>query len=217
MRVGIAGAIGSGKSTLLKLVARLLPVQDGQLFVDGVDVNQVPLAPLRTAIGFVPQESFLFSRSLAENLTYGAPNKNLDLDKLSRMAHLQADISRFPEGMATQVGERGVTLSGGQKQRVSLARAFASDPAILLLDDPLSAVDAETEQEILGELVSTPKQRTLLMVSHRLAALSFCDLIIVLDRGEIVEQGGHDELLARNGAYAHLLRDEQLRCDREVS
>jgi len=216
MRVGIAGPVGSGKSTLVRLIPRLFPVAEGQLFIDGTDVNHLPLRTLRDAIGFVPQESFLFSRSIADNIGYGREGTTgEDIEAAARLACLDRDVERFPEGFATLVGERGVTLSGGQKQRTAIARALLKKPAILILDDPLSAVDARTEEEILAGLAGFYGDRTVLIVSHRLSALRGCDLIIVLEGGQIAEQGNHEELLARESRYAAVWREQQLRAEIE--
>jgi ATP-binding cassette subfamily B protein len=216
MKVGIAGPIGSGKSTLAKLIPRLYPVPDGTVFIDGTDLNTIPLRRLREAIGFIPQESFLFSRTIADNIGYGIPGATeREIGDAARMAGLAPDMERFPSGLKTLVGERGMTLSGGQKQRAAIARALLKDPAILILDDPLSAVDTRTEETILASLAGYYGDRTVLIVSHRLSALQGCDLIVVLDRGEIVEQGAHGELMARDGRYAAIWREQQLRAEIE--
>jgi ATP-binding cassette subfamily B protein len=212
MKLGIIGPIGSGKSTLLRLIARLYPVADGTLLFGGTDINRIPLKMLRNAIGFVPQESFLFSRTVADNIAYGREGSGeKDISYAAQLASLDDDVLRFPEGYRTLVGERGITLSGGQKQRTSIARALIKEPAILILDDPLSAVDAGTEEHILAGLASYYGDRTVLIASHRLSALRGCDLIIVLDGGKIVEQGSHEELLALDGRYAAIWHEQQLR------
>jgi ATP-binding cassette subfamily B protein len=216
MKVGIVGPVGSGKSTLTKLIPRLFPVDDGMLFIDGTDINRLSLPQLRDAIGFVPQESFLFSRTIADNIGYGKPGASEgEIESTARMAGLAPDVERLPNGFATLVGERGVTLSGGQKQRAAIARALLNDPAILILDDPLSAVDTRTEEAILASLSGYYGDRTVLIVSHRLSALRGCDLIVVLDRGEIVERGSHADLVALNGRYAAIWREQQLRAEIE--
>ncbi|HTP66166.1 MAG TPA: ABC transporter ATP-binding protein [Geobacteraceae bacterium] len=211
-KLGIVGPIGSGKSTLLRLIARLYPVADGMLFMDDIDINRLPLKVLRESIGFVPQESFLFSRTVADNIGYGrAGTGEEDILEAARLASLDDDVRRFPDGYGTIVGERGMALSGGQKQRTAIARALIKDPAILILDDPLAAVDTRTEGEILAGLDSFYGERTVLISSHRLSALAGCDLIIVLDGGRIAEQGNHEALLALNGRYAATWREQQLR------
>ncbi len=211
-RLGIVGPIGSGKSTLVKLIARLYPVADGMLFIDGIDINTLPLAGLRSAIGYVPQESFLFSRTIRDNIAFSSAGATQEeIEAAAGLASLSGDVSRFPGGYDTMVGERGITLSGGQKQRTAIARAILNDPAILILDDPLSAVDARTEEEILTGLSGYYGQRTVIIVSHRLSALRDCDRIIVLEQGRIAEQGSHEELLGLNGRYAAIHREQQLR------
>ncbi len=211
-RVGIVGPVGCGKSTMMRLIARLYPVEDGQLFIDGIDINRIPLAKLRDAIGFVPQESFLFSRTIADNIGYGRRDAGSgEIEAAARMAHLDGDVAGFPADYETMVGERGVTLSGGQKQRTAIARALLKNPAVLILDDPLSAVDAGTEEEILKRLSGFYGDRTVLIVSHRLSALRDCDLILVLDNGVIRERGTHGELLELGGLYAAMHHEQQLR------
>jgi ATP-binding cassette subfamily B protein len=211
-RLGIVGPIGSGKSTLVRLLARLYYVDNGMIFLDGIDINRIPLAQLRHAIGFVPQEGFLFSRTIAENIAYGKEGASEDeIAEAARMAGLHDEVCRFPEGYATLVGERGITLSGGQKQRTAIARALLKDPAIMILDDPLSAVDAKTEEGILANLTNYYGNRTVVIVSHRISALRDCDLIIALEDGRIAEQGNHAQLLELGGKYAALYREQQLR------
>jgi len=212
MRLGVVGPLGSGKSTLVRLIARLYPVADGQLFIDGIDINRIPLRLLRNAIGYVPQETFLFSRTITDNIGYGLEGAEpAAIEATAAIARLASDIERFPDGYQTLVGERGVTLSGGQKQRTAIARALLKNPAILILDDPLSAVDAGTEEEILQGLSGYYGDRTVIIVSHRLSALRGCDRIAVLENGAIAEQGTEAELLARNGLYAAMHREQQLR------
>jgi ATP-binding cassette subfamily B multidrug efflux pump len=212
MRVGIVGPVGSGKTTLMRLIARLYPIEDGRLFIDGADVNRIPLHKLRDAIGYVPQESFLFSRTVADNISYGRDDATFrEIEAAARLAHLDGDVARFPNDYETLVGERGVTLSGGQKQRTAIARALLKNPSILILDDPLSAVDAGTEEKILQGLSRYYGDRTVLIVSHRLSALRDCNLIIVLNDGKVTERGTHEELLELDGLYAAMYREQQLR------
>jgi ATP-binding cassette, subfamily B, multidrug efflux pump len=211
--VAFVGATGSGKSTLTSLLPRLHEPLRGTVFLDGVDVLEIPLEKLRKAIGFVPQEPFLFSDTIAENIGLGAPRSD-DLDEQIRSAaataRLDVDVESFPKGFATLVGERGITLSGGQKQRTALARAILTDPAILILDDAMSAVDTYTEEEILSRLRDVMRARTSLIVAHRVSTVRDADLIVVLDNGRIVEQGRHEELVRRGGLYAELNRKQQL-------
>ena len=206
-RIGITGNVGSGKSTLLRLLLRLLPVGEGQIFIDGHDINRISLSALRSLFGYVPQEAFLFSRSIRENIAYGNPDAaEIDREQAARRAGFMEDVEKFHERMETVVGEKGVSLSGGQKQRLSIARALSAEPGILLLDDPLSAVDAGREEEILENLGNLYGKRTVLIVSHRLSAFRDCDRIIVLKDGGIAEQGSPSELLALNGLYAQMYR-----------
>ncbi len=212
MRLGVVGPLGSGKSTLVRLIARLYQVADGQLFIDGVDINRIPLRQLRNAIGYVPQESFLFSRTISDNIGYGLAGADpAAIEEAAAISRIARDIQQFPADYQTLVGERGVTLSGGQKQRTAIARALLKNPAILILDDPLSAVDAGTEEEILRGLSGYYVDRTVIIVSHRLSALRGCDQIVALDNGAIAEQGTETELLARGGLYAAMYREQQLR------
>jgi len=214
--VAIVGPTGSGKSTLLSLVARLHDPPPGTLFVDGVDVRRIPLQALRGAIGMVPQEPFLFSMSVGDNIAFGLPPAGTDpgreaaIGEAAAVARIDTDLQHFPNGYATMVGERGLTLSGGQKQRTAIARALLTDPRILLLDDALSAVDTYTEEEILRRLRVVMRERTSILVSHRVSTVRQADLILVLDAGRITERGTHDELVARGGFYAELFRKQQL-------
>ena len=220
----IVGSTGSGKSTLLDLLARLHEPPPGTVFVDGHDVRHLPLAVLRGAIGFVPQEPFLFSATLAENITFGEPaaaggdtgSSRARIEAAAARARLDADLSAFPNGYDTMVGERGITLSGGQKQRTALARALVTDPRVLVLDDALSAVDTHTEEEILRRLREVMRQRTSLIVSHRVSTVRGADQILVLDGGRIVERGTHDDLIAHGGLYAALARHQQLEDELEA-
>ena len=208
----IVGATGSGKSTLLAFIARLHDPPPGTVFVDGVDVRHIPLAVLRGAIGFVPQDAFLFSDSLAENVAFGVaqtPSRE-HIEEVSRIARLDKDIADFPKGYDTMVGERGITLSGGQKQRTAIARALAVNPKILILDDALSAVDTYTEEEILQRLRDVMRNRTCILVSHRISTIRDADQILVLEQARIVERGRHDDLVAEDGVYAGLYRKQLL-------
>ena len=229
----LVGVTGSGKSTLISLIARLHDPPPGTVFIDGVDVHEIPLAALRGAIGFVPQEPFLFSDTLADNIAFGldgrrrrggnAPGESElasvpaeSEERLRRIvaaaavARLDKDIADFPKGYDTIVGERGITLSGGQKQRTALARAIVIDPSILVLDDALSAVDTYTEEEILSRLRGVMRQRTSIIVSHRISTVRGADVIFVLDKGRIVERGSDRELLDRGGFYAELYKKQLL-------
>jgi ATP-binding cassette subfamily B protein len=209
----IVGATGSGKSTLLSLLPRLYDPPPGTVFIDGIDVRDLPLPVLRGAIGFVPQEPFLFSDSIAENIMFGVPGEAASrqrVEEAGRIARLDKDVNDFPKGYDTVVGERGITLSGGQKQRTAIARAVALNPRILILDDALSAVDTYTEEEILHRLGDVMRQRTSIIVSHRISTVRDADQILVLDRGRIVERGRHDELVVENGVYAELHRKQLL-------
>ena len=205
--LAIVGPTGSGKSTLVNLVPRLFDVNQGQVLIDGIDVREIPLASLRRQIGFVPQETFLFSVPLSENIGFGVQSlSEQHMQEVMEFAQLGKDVSDFPQGTATMVGERGVTLSGGQKQRTSLARALAKDPAILILDDAMSSVDTHTEAEILGHLRNVMQGRTTIVISHRCSTVKNLDHIIVLDEGRIVEEGNHVKLLQEHGLYAEMYR-----------
>jgi ATP-binding cassette subfamily B protein len=215
--VGIVGPVGSGKSTLVAAIPRLLEVDDGTVWIDGVDVNHIRLRALRSGIAMVPQDSFLFSATVAENIRYGWPDAPPEaVREAARRAQVLTDIEEdLPWGFETVVGERGVTLSGGQRQRVALARALLLDPAILILDDALSSVDHATEEAILKELRATRAGRTCFIVAHRLSAVRDADQIVVLDGGRIVEQGTHPELIERDGLYASIHRRQQLEAELE--
>ena len=203
--VAIVGRTGAGKSTLLALIPRLIDPPEGSLLVDGIDVRHLPLARLRGAIGMVPQETFLFSATIRENIALGRPDAPVaEVMEAARLAGLEPDLAAFPNGLDTIVGERGLTLSGGQKQRVTLARALLRDPRLLLLDDCLSAVDTATEEEILQNLRTVFRGRTVFVVSHRISTVKDADLILVLDQGRITESGTHAQLIGHRGLYAEL-------------
>ena len=209
--VAIVGPTGSGKSTLVSLIPRLWDAPPGTLLVDGNDVRRIPLATLRGAVGFVPQESFLFSDTVRDNVAFGLRGGDAErVEWAAEVAQLAGDVREFPKGFETQVGERGITLSGGQKQRAALARALAVDPRILVLDDTLSAVDTQTEEEILQGLREVMRTRTTFLVSHRVSTVKSADLIVVLRDGRIVERGTHDELVELGGFYADLHRRQLL-------
>ena len=216
----IVGATGSGKSTLLSLLPRLYDPPAGTVFIDGVDVRRIPLHVLRGAIGFVNQEPFLFSTTLAENIAFGARDGQPLQDRVTEAAttaRLDKDLAQFPRGYETMVGERGITLSGGQKQRVAIARALVIDPTILVLDDALSAVDTHTEEEILERLSGVMAQRTAIVVSHRVSTIRGADQIVVLHEGRIAERGTHDDLIRRDGLYADLYRKQLLEDELKAS
>ena len=203
--VALVGRTGSGKSTLISLIPRLFDPPEGTLWVDGTDVRRIPLARLRGAIGMVPQESFLFSATIRENIALGGSQATeAEVLEAARLAGLEQDLASFPQGLDTVVGERGITLSGGQKQRVALARALLRKPRILLLDDSLSAVDTQTEEQILNNLRTVFEGRTVFLVSHRVSTVKEADMILVLDNGRIIERGTHGQLLAVGGVYADL-------------
>ncbi len=216
--LGIVGPVGAGKSTLANLIPRLLEVTQGELLLDGVEISKLPLKELRKLVGYVPQESFLFSTSLKENILYGLDNLPAGLNvnemerilHVSRIAELLQEAESFPEKFDTKLGERGVTLSGGQRQRTALARALVMEPKILILDDAFASVDTYTEGKILQHLKPFMTKRTCIIISHRISTLKDANQIIVLQEGQITEQGTHEELIQNNGFYTQIYHKQLL-------
>ena len=211
--LGIMGKPGSGKSTLASLLFRLFPIDDGRVLFDGHDIRELPLSTLRSSMGYVPQDSFLFSDSIRSNIAFGVEEGEQNLQRVRRYAKITAlfdEIMEFKDGFETLVGERGVTLSGGQKQRMSIARALFINPRILILDDALSSVDARAEGEILKNIRSEMRGRTVIYISHRVSTVMECDNIVVLDGGRIVEQGSHRELFRKDGYYSRLFELQRM-------
>ena len=220
--LAIVGATGSGKSTLVHLLVRLYDPPPGTVYIDGHDVRDVRLADLRRAVAFVPQETFLFSTTLEDNIAFGArdvpaADRLRRIEDAAAIARLDKDVAHFTEGYKTRVGERGLTLSGGQKQRTAIARALMTDAPVLVFDDALSAVDTYTEEEILTRLKAATAERTTIIVAHRISAVRHADQIIVMDQGRIVERGTHGQLATAGGAYSELVHQQQLEAELAVS
>lgn len=220
--VGITGRTGAGKTLIVSLIARLIEPTSGTILIDGRDIREYPLEVLRRHIGIVPQEPFLFSDTIAENICYGlppddSPARRQRVEEVAALVQLTSDLSDFPQGLETSLGERGVTLSGGQRQRTAMARAIIRDPAILILDDALSAVDTQTEARILAGLKRVAQGRTTLIVAHRVSAFQSCGRILVFEGGRLIEQGSHEELLRQGGYYAEIDRKQQLEQDLEAA
>ncbi len=209
--LAIVGPTGSGKTTLVSLIPRIYDAAPGTVLIDGKPVREFPLEPLRRQIGFVPQETFLFSETVRENIAFGKEDAtDAEVGAAAEAANIAQDIEEFPEKYRTLVGERGITLSGGQKQRTAIARAIIRNPRILILDDALSSVDTHTEDKILNHLREVMQNRTTIFISHRVSTVRNADMIAVLHAGRIVELGTHDELLARNGYYSDLYNKQLL-------
>ena len=207
--VAVVGPVGCGKTTLARALGRMVEVESGQLWIDGQDITNLKLQDLRTKISLVPQEGYLFTATLAENLRFGNPNaSDQELHAAARQAQLEADVQAFPAGYNTLVGERGITLSGGQRQRTALARALLVEAPILVLDDALASVDNNTAAAILAS-IRNQRQRTIVMISHQLSAAAACDRILVIEQGTLVQQGHHNDLVNIDGPYKRMWEREQ--------
>jgi ATP-binding cassette subfamily B protein len=216
--VAVVGPTGAGKTSLVSLILRLHEPQTGRILVGGAPVERIPLEELRSLVGLIPQDIFLFSDTIAENIAFGVPSLDSgELGRLSRLAAIDEEIEGFPAKYDTLLGERGINLSGGQKQRLAIARALAKDPSILILDDALSSVDTDTEERILRSLRGEMKSRTSILISHRISTVREAERILVLDDGRLAEQGTHDELIERQGLYADMYHKQQIMYDLERS
>jgi len=216
--LAVVGATGSGKSTLAQLIPRLYNAPPDSLFIDGIPIEKIRLGILRRAIGFIPQDTFLFGETVFENIAFGIEDSSQEqVEEAARISNIYKDIDEFPKAFETMVGERGITLSGGQKQRTAISRAIVRNPKILILDDSLSSVDTQTEEQILTELRKMLRDRTSILISHRVSTVKEADEIVVLAKGRIVERGTHDELVSAGGIYADLHQRQLLEEELAVS
>jgi ATP-binding cassette subfamily B protein len=217
-KVAITGPVGCGKTTLVNLIPRILPAEDNKIFLDDIDINKMDVKELRRHIGFVSQDTFLFSEKIKNNISFGNPElfDERKVREFADISMISKEIDDLPEGYDSYLGERGINLSGGQKQRISIARALAIDPRILILDDCLSGVDARTEEAIIKNISEAVKQKTLIVVTHRIPAIKEFDLIVVMQEGRIVEQGTHQELNERKGIYKSLYEKEVIKENLEI-
>jgi ATP-binding cassette, subfamily B, multidrug efflux pump len=216
-KVAIVGRTGSGKSTLVNLLPRLFEPTSGKILIDGIESNRIPLRILRTSIGYVPQESFLFSDTIRENIAYGRPSaRDEEIAEVAVISRIAEEVEEFGEKFDTLIGERGITLSGGQKQRTAISRAIIINPALLLLDDAFSSVDAATERDILKRLRDRLGDRTWIIVSHRISSINEADEIIVLENGRIAERGSHEELLKTGKLYKEFHRRQVIAEELEI-
>jgi len=211
MFLGIVGRTGAGKTTLCNLLARLFAVPDGSLFFDGFDVNSISINSVRSAIAYVPQDVVLFSDTIAFNIAFGTPEASIgEIEKVARAAAIHDEIAAMPQGYETRIGEKGIKLSGGQRQRIAIARALLLNRPVIMIDDGLSAVDMETEHAIIRSIASYLEGRTCIVVSHRIAPLADANEIVVMEKGQVVDQGPHNELVERNAFYSSIYRHQTL-------